>query len=181
MSRHEFNYGHNYLMGLNRKAINSITRTRRKSRNLSYINYLIGFKKFIIEYKPIKQITKKINTESFFKLLINALDIIISNSFRPIRILSFLGMIASSLFLIYALVITFLVFAFNQRNLAPQGWISVAIVLSSLFFLLFSLLTLISEYIIRIINETRDEPIYFVSEEIDRTVLLSKRKTLNIV
>lgn len=181
LSRHEFYYGQNYLMGLNRKAINSITRTRRKSRNLSYINYLIGFKKLVIEYKPLKQLSDKLNAENFFKLLISTLDIIISNSFRPIRILSFLGMTASGFFLIYALIITILVFAFNQRNLAPQGWISVAIVLSSLFFLLFSLLTLISEYIIRIINETRDEPIYFVSEEIDRTILLSKRKTLNIV
>lgn len=181
LSRHEFYYGQNYLMGLNRKAINSITRTRRKSRNLSYINYLIGFKKLVIEYKPLKQLSDKLNAENFFKLLISTLDIIISNSFRPIRILSFLGMTASGFFLIYALIITILVFAFNQRNLAPQGWISVAIVLSSLFFLLFSLLTLISEYIIRIINETRDEPIYFVSEEIDKTILLSKRKTLNIV
>ena len=42
-SAHGFRHPQNYLTGLNRKTINSLTQTRRKSRSLSYLHSLIGF------------------------------------------------------------------------------------------------------------------------------------------
>lgn len=180
ISTHEFYYSQNYLIALNRKAINSITRTRRKSRNFSYINYLIGFKKCIVEYKPLKTFRYKLKKESFPTLILNVADIIISNSFRPIRIFSFLGMLFSLLFIIYILIIVLLEVVFG-KHIAPQGWISVATVLGTMFFLLFSLLTLISEYIIRIMNESRNEPLYFIADEIDKSIILRKKRMINVV
>jgi len=50
-----------------------------------------------------------------------------------------------------------------------------------MFFLLFSLLTLLSEYIIRIMNETRNEPIYFIADEIDKSIILPHKDRENIV
>ncbi len=180
ISSHEFYYSPNYLIALNRKAINSITRTRRKSRNFSYINYLIGFKKCAVEYKPLKTFRYKLKKESFPELLLNVIDIIISNSFRPIRVFSFLGMFFSFLFIIYIFIIVLLEVVFG-KHIAPQGWISVATVLGTMFFLLFSLLTLISEYIIRIMNESRNEPLYFIADEIDKSVILRKKRSVNVV
>lgn len=180
LSSQGFHYRQNYLIGLNRKAINSILRIRRKSRSFSYINSLIGFKKGNVEYKPLKQFKYKLKDSSFFEILFIIADTIISNSFRPIRILSFAGMFFSMLFLLYVLGIVILVIFFGMKNIAPQGWISVATVISTMFFLLFSLLTLISEYIIRILSESRNEPFYFVSEEINQSVILPKKRMLNI-
>lgn len=180
LSRQGFYYRQSYLMALNRKAINSIMRTRRKSRNLSYIYSLIGLKKHFIEYKHITKFSHKISQESFFDLFFDIADTIISNSFRPIRFLSFLGMFLSACYLLYVLVIVALVVFLKMSWLVPQGWISVSTVVGTLFFLLFTMLTIMSEYMIRILNETRQEPFYFISEEINQSMIIPKRKTLNI-
>ncbi len=179
-SSHELYYRQSYLVGLSRKAINSITKTRRKSRNFGYIHYFIGFKKITILYDPIKTPKENARTEGFFELFFTVTDIIISNSFKPIRILTILGMFSSLLFLLYVSVIIILLVIFNL-HIAPQGWITVSTVMGSLFFLLFSILTLMAEYIIRIVNESRNEPLYFVAEELDKSVILQKEDMLNVV
>lgn len=180
LSSHEFYYDSNYLIGLNRKTINSITRIRRKSRNFSYINSLIGYKKTITEYKPLKNNLSKLKTENFFELSWRVIDIIISNSYRPMRILIALGMLISLLFLIYVFIIAILTITLN-KSFAPKGWISISAVLGIMFFLLFSLLTLISEYIIRVLAESRNEPLYFITEELDKSVISVNRDKLNVI
>lgn len=180
LSRHEFTYRTNFLAGFNRKAINAITRTRRRSRNVSYLNYLIGLKKHELIYLPIKSYKQKIKNENFFQIFFTVTDIIISNSFRPIRLLTFLGILASVLFILYVILITCIEIIFH-KSLAPQGWISISAVMGSMFLLLFSLLALISEYLIRTLDESRDEPLYFVADEIDKSMILAKEDALNIV
>lgn len=180
LSSQNFQYRFNFSMGLSRKAVNSITRVRRKSRNFSYINFLIGLKKTAVEYPPGNNLTKY-PSSSFIKIFLDVVDIMISNSFKPIRFITVIGMVLSSLFLIYIFVIVVLVVVFKMSWIAPQGWISLATVLGALFFLLFSVLTIISEYIIRLMNETKEEPLYFISEELDHTRIVSKGKQLNIV
>lgn len=175
-----FFYRQNYLMGLSRKAINSIIRTRRKSRNFAYIHSLIGLKKQTINYHPLKKYLYKLKKENLFQLIASIFDISISNSFRPIRIISFLGMVFSLLYLVYVAVIICLVVFFGMKDLLPKGWITLSSVLGGMFFLLFSLLTIISEYVIRILGETRNEPFYFVSEEINKSSILPKKNVLNI-
>lgn len=180
LSKQGFFYRESYLMAVNRKVINSILKTRRKSRNFSYLHSLIGFKKHILEYKPLKKFSHKTSELSFYKLFFDIADSIISNSFRPIRILSFTGMVLSFLYLIYVLIIAILYLFFNMKWIAPQGWFSVSTVVGVLFLILFSLLALMSEYMIRILNESRNEPFYFIAEEIDRSTIIPKRKVLNV-
>lgn len=180
VSTHSFTYQTRFLIGLNRKAINSIIRTRRKSRNFSYINYLIGHKKKNLLYSPVRKYLNKQKTESFYSLFFNATDIIISNSYKPLRTLTFLGIAASIIFLLYVTIIT-VVYFFIDHSIAPKGWISIAFVMGTMFLLLFSILTLISEYIIRTLHETRNEPLYFIADEIDKSVILTEQDKLNIV
>jgi polyisoprenyl-phosphate glycosyltransferase len=180
-SKHGISYRQHYLMGLSRKAINSIMRTRRKSRNFGYINNLIGLTKETIEYEPLKKYKRKIKKVTFFEVLTSIIDISLSNSLRPIRFLSLCGMTFSLLYILYVVIIVILVVVFGMKSLAPQGWITLSTVLGTAFFLLFSILAVISEYVIRILNETRNEPLYFVSEEIGKSNILPKDGTLNIV
>jgi len=180
LSTHESYYDLNYLTGLNRSTINSITRIRRKSRNLNYINSLVGFRKLIIEYKPLKNNLNKLKSENFFILVWRIIDIMISNSFKPIRVLVALGMGVSLLFLLYVFILALLTIIL-KKSFAPQGWISISTILGTMFFLLFSLLSLISEYIIRILNETRNEPLYFIADEMDKSVISVKKNELNVV
>lgn len=182
ISRHGYDYGQPAMIAMTRRAVNSIIRTRRKSRNFSYIHSLIGFKKATVLYRPIRKYKRKIKQLNFLELCLAILDTSISNSFRPLRIVCLIGMSFSLLFLLYVLLITILVVIFGLKHLAPQGWITVSTVLGTMFFLIFSFLGIISEYIIRILGETRDEPFYFISEEINQSVILPKKKrVLNIV
>lgn len=180
LSTHDFTYRSQHLLAVSRKAINSIIRTRRKSRNFSYINNLIGFKKYTLSYTPVEEYAHKATSENFFQVFINVADIIISNSYKPIRFLTFLGVVVSFLFLLYVIIISIVYFFFN-RAIAPQGWISLAFVMGTMFLLLFSILTLMSEYILRTLHEARNDPLYFIAEEIDKSVILSEEDKLNIV
>lgn len=179
VSEQGFKYRPNFSMGLSRKAVNSITRVRRKSRNFSYLNFLIGLKRTTMEFSPGETDFK--NTRpSFFKIFFETVDVVISNSFKPIRLIAAVGVFLSGLFLVYILFIVILMVVFGMYWIAPQGWISLATVMGTLFFLLFSVLTIISEYLIRIMEETREEPLYFISEEFDHT-RLPKKKRLNVI
>lgn len=178
-STHGFSYEPIHLLAVNRKAINSITRIKRKSRNFSYISHSIGFRKNIIRYKPLKS-HRKIKPPNFFEILLMVTDIIISNSFKPIRILAATGMIICFAFLLYVLFVVISAIIFNVY-FAPKGWITLASIIGVMFFLLFSLLTLISEYIIRILNESRNEPLYFISDEMDKSVIDISKDKLNVV
>ncbi|MBI4136927.1 glycosyltransferase [Candidatus Roizmanbacteria bacterium] len=167
------------LFALNRKAINAITRTRRKSRNLAYIHSVIGLRRARMLYQPLTRYSNKLPRQDLMTTILFHLDTIISNSYRPIRLVTYMGMLLSSLFLVY--VFTIVVLYFFGIRLAPQGWISVSAVMGTLFFLLFLLLSLLGEYMIRILHETRNEPFYFVSEELDKSVILSDDQKVNIV
>lgn len=180
VSSHNFNYEPIYLFGLNRKAINSITRIRRKNRNFSYISNSIGFKHTTIEFQSGKIGYPKVRYPNFFELLVTVADIIISNSFKPMRLLAALGMLISLSFLFYVVIVVVFVLFFNTY-FAPRGWVTLASIMGIMFFLLFSLLTLLSEYIIRVLNESRNEPLYFIAEEMDKSVITIKRNQLNVV
>lgn len=179
LSTHGFSYEPIHLLGVNRKAINSITRIRRKSRNLSYISYAIGFRRVIMEYKPLKG-SRQVRVPNFFEILLLVTDIVISNSFKPIRILAAVGMTISMVFLIYVIFVAISA-VFFKTYFAPKGWVTLASVIGGMFFLLFSLLTLISEYIIRILNESRNEPLYFIADEMDKSIININRDKLNVV
>ncbi len=174
-------YRSNYTLALDRKALNSVIRTRRKSRNFSYINSLIGLKKSTLRYMPITKYKNLIRREDFFSLITTILNTAISNSFKPIRYLSLIGMLFSFLYILYVIIILILYFFFDQKQLIPKGWVTISVVLGSMFFLLFSTLSVISEYVIRTLIETRQEPFYFISEEINKTEILPKKKRLNII
>lgn len=181
LSSTDWIYRSNYSLALDRKAVNAIIRTRRKSRNFSYINSLIGLTRATLKYKPLSRFQNRIKKENFLSLSKTILDTVISNSFKPLRALSLLGMLFSILYLFYVTVIVILYFFFNQKQLIPKGWVTVSTVLGTMFFILFSTLALLAEYVIRILAETRQEPFYFVSEEINKSTILPKPKQLNIV
>lgn len=187
LSRHGYFYRFNYTVGLSRRAVAAITRTRRKNRNFTYLHSMIGLKKIFVKYQASTSTKFKLVELSFIAIFLTVLNDVISNSFKPIRWISLLGMLGSVLFLVYIFIIVLLILVFNMTWIAPQGWISLATVIGGMFFLLFSCLTIMSEYLIRIMDESRNEPLYYISSEIDsshRIMKISgtrKSKRLNIL
>jgi len=87
---------------------------------------------------------------------------VISNSFRPLRSSSLVGLLASFISLAYFIYI--IVIATFKENIV-EGWLTTNVIMTLMFLMQFFVITILSEYVARILDETRDEPLYFIEEE----------------
>lgn len=166
-----------YLSGFSRNAITSMTRVRRENRYQEYLSKLIGFRKATYTHSTPPPYKQKFCPVTLIGYIWHVLDASISNSFKPLRLVTVLGFIASFLnlsFLLYVFIVTHI-----KKNVA-EGWITTSVMMGSMFFVLFVILTVISEYILRILQETRNEPLYFITREIDSISLSNEQGKLNI-
>lgn len=144
-----------------RRAVNALAQIRRKRRYLKYSNTLIGYSQSHIDAPPqsASSLRKPINRLESLSLII---DLVISNSAAPLRMASLVGLLASFLsllYIVYIIVVTIL------RDDVVEGWLTTNTVTTTLFFMLFIILTIMSEYIARILVEAMDEPLYFIESE----------------
>ena len=105
-------------------------------------------------------------------------DILVSNSAVPLRFASLLGVLASLgnlSYLVYILVVSLL-----KSHLA-EGWLTTSLTNTTMFLAMFLILTIVSEYIARILDETKDQPLYFVESETNSVVSSTNEERLNVV
>jgi len=163
-----------YLAAYSRRAINSLTIS---GRNRSYIRHLarrIGYRYTIKVYTPMQNPSSQRRLKTG---VIEALEIISSYSTHPLRFVTWLGLAAGVLNVIYACyVVTLNIFV---SHLAP-GWTSTSMQLSLMFFILFIIMTILSEYVGRILTESHREPSYFVADELVSTVAIADVERRNI-
>jgi len=179
LSKNKFIYEPIHLLGFNRKVINSFTRIRRKNRNFMYISNAVGFSKVTIDSLPGGIIKGNYPNVHFFEFLLSIFDIIISNSFKLLRLMTILGVIFSFMTVMGNIVFLILGYIF-KTYLVDKTLLLPTMVISIMFFFLFSLLAVLSEYSIRILEETRNEPLYFVASEMDKSIITT-RNDFNIV
>lgn len=163
---------------LSRRAVNSVIQIKNKSRYLKYFNALVGFTQAHVAYDRIYSKSPTQTKVGFIRSLIKASDVIVSNTVLPLRLVSFLGVVASFLNLIF-LVYVFVVSLIKAE--ITEGWISSSVMSATMFFLVFLFLTVISEYISRILLETKNQPLYFVADEFNSTVLNPIKEKINVV
>lgn len=164
-----------------RRAVNAIAQIRNKRRYLKYINSMIGFSQSYIEAPPdLETPPKPVERLETVSLII---DMIVSYSGSPLRGTSLLALSASLLSLLYLGYIFFVTIA---RDDLVEGWLTTNIVMTVMFFMLFLVLAVLSEYVARILDETKDEPLYFIESESSSTVapytrLKQRADSINIV
>ena len=98
------------------------------------------------------------------KLLKLAIDSFVSFSFSPIRFISYLGIIVSLIGFIYSLS---LIFDKLFLGIGPTGWTSIMVVVLFLGGIQLITLGIIGEYVWRGVEESRNRPLYLVSEKIN--------------
>lgn len=148
---------------LSRKVVESLKKMKESNRHLIMMFAYVGFKTANIPYHcpPRKAGKSKYN---FRKLINLSLDSIISFSARPLRAMSFLSIFISAIMMIYAGFIL-IQKLFTHQHLA-DGVASIIFLTSGLFSVLFLFLAIISEYISRILVETKNRPLYYIKQEI---------------
>jgi dolichol-phosphate mannosyltransferase len=165
-----------YYTVFSRRLVNSIVRIRSKNRYLSYLNASVGLQQGTIIFETS---SPRPNTgRRLITALVTASNILVSNTVTPLRFASMLALLASAanlLYLFYILAVTVL------KSRIAEGWLTTSLMQTSMFLMLFLIMSILSEYIARILDETKEQPLYFVESESSSTVSETDRDRLNVI
>ncbi len=163
-----------YFRVFSRRLVNSIVRIRSRNRYLSCLNGIVGFQQCSVVYH---QDAESRVSGRVLKQLLAITDILVSNSAVPLRLAALLGFVASlanAAYLGYILLV-----ALIKRHVA-EGWITTSLTQTTMFLMVFLILSILSEYVARILDETKEQPLYFVEFETNSTVASPAANRLNI-
>lgn len=136
-----------------------------KETNLMAIGMIVwmGFKQSYVEYNQLDRMKGK-SSYSFGKLFNLAINTIVSFSYFPIRLISFLGILFSIVGFVYAI---FLVYNKFYGNSVMEGWTSLMVIILFLGGIQLLTLGIIGEYIWRGVDESKQRPTYLISEKVN--------------
>jgi dolichol-phosphate mannosyltransferase len=162
---------------LSRQAVNAITQIRDRYRYIRIFTSFVGYSNITIEYEP-KHRSGKPRQRGFLESVNLAIDIVVANSKHPLRFVTMLGLLASILNLMY---IGYIILVNIFKRNVMEGWTTSSLQNAGMFFFILLILTVISEYIGRILEETKDRPLYYVIDEKTSSVMLSSPEIRNVV
>ena len=100
------------------------------------------------------------------------------NSTHPLRVVSILGLILSAvntLYILYVVLVRLL-----DENVVP-GWATLSLQVSVMLLFVFLILSMLCEYVGRLLGEARDRPLYYVLEERNSSVMIANEERKNVV
>lgn len=168
-----------FMRLFSRRVVNALTQVRNRRRYLKHLGKIVGFRQGYIVSNTGSPITNVKRIEKLGSLI----SLVVSNSIAPLRFAALLGLVASILSLFYVFYIV-IVTIIREGQLA-EGWLTSTIMMTTMFLMLFIILTILAEYIGRLLEESKDEPLYFIEYEEHSTVSSYSRtieqEKLNIV
>ncbi len=146
---------------IDRKVCDALNKMDEKNRYVRGIISWLGFNTTYVEFVREKRYAGK-TKYPLRKMLKFATDAVVSFSYKPLRITSYLGIALSGVSFIYLIIAVFLKL-FNVID-TVQGWMSIVAI--SLFFngIVLLVLGIMGEYIGRIYDEVKARPLYVVNE-----------------
>jgi hypothetical protein len=96
------------------------------------------------------------------RTVLSSITVLLSSSVAPLRLLTLLTVAVSLLSLAYAVYVVGV--ALLKRNVV-EGWVSIALPMAVIFFFISTILGVLSEYIFRVVQHTRNAPVYLISGE----------------
>lgn len=163
------------LMALSRPALGALLRIKEQSRHPQVFLPYIGFGVQTLVYKPGGRTAPE---RGFVQSVGRAMELLVTGSMRPLRLVSWLSLAASALNGLYILYVVAI--ALFKRDVA-EGWPTLSLQQGVMFFLLFLVLAVLSEYVGRILEESRRRPQYVLRDELASSVVVEKEQRRNIV
>ncbi len=145
---------------LDRKCIDALKNIRETQRYTKGLYSWIGFKKHQIFFEQKERITGK-SSFSYIKLINLAIDGITSYSIMPLRLSSIIGIFVSFIAFLY---MCFVIIKTILIGDPVQGYPTLIIVILFLGGLQLVSIGIIGEYLGRIFYETKNRPVYIISE-----------------
>jgi len=124
-----------------------------------FVNFL-GFNKIVIDIEHAARIEGQ-SSYTLKKLISLAIDSIVSQSNKPLRLSIKLGFLLSFFSIIYAF---WLIVRYFIYNVPVEGWTSVMVSIYFIAGLLFANMGFLGLYIGKIFDETKNRPIYIIKE-----------------
>lgn len=169
--------GSTFFMCINRNAANALTRSGRYVRHVRHLAKQVGFSWAHLDYDLPKNIKEPYLHTPSRKLVGKALGLLSNYSSHPLRVVSYFGIFAGALNIVYA----FYVVVINlSRNDVERGWTTLSLQASMMFFFIFIILAMMSEYLGKILVESRNEPAYNIMQELSSTISLADETRRNI-
>lgn len=158
-----------YLMAIGRPVLTFLNQIRDKFRYVKAFTSSAGVQVEYLDYEMARRGDKQYR-KGWLESLNLAIDVIVSSSTRPLRIVSLLGLGVSGINLLYIGYIALI--AFFKRHVA-EGWVTLSMQNAITFFVLSLVLATLCEYQGRVLLESQDRPFYFVIEDKNSSVLIS--------
>ncbi len=162
---------------LSRRALNAVIQSKDIYRYLRFFSYYSGYKHEIFPYVTAVHGHRR-QPRSLLTGINSAIDFVVENSTHPLRFVTWTGIAAACLNLIYVIGVGII---YTNRRFDTNGWASLSLQSSSQFLFLTVMLTIMSEYVGRILERLRDRPFYYVMDESVSSVLLVEKGRYNIV
>lgn len=147
---------------LSRQIVDDINHINEKNTSIFVLIYWLGYKPVCL---PIKRKARKRGKSQWnvWKKIRFTVDTLIGFTYLPTRFITFTGFTVAVLSILYLGVMLFLWF---WRKVAPPGWMSVVGLLSLLGAAILFSLGILSEYLLRILDESRKRPPYIIEKVI---------------
>ncbi|MBC87465.1 MAG: glycosyltransferase [Bdellovibrionaceae bacterium] len=142
------------------KVIDAIRQYTQKDRSFGLMVSSVGFKKGFLEVKHGERSTGT-SSYTFTKRLGLAIDLILSNSIKPLRLTVQLGFVISALSLTYSAYVIWMYFNHDQM---VSGWTSTIVSMFFLFGILISIMGMVGLYVGKTYNQVMGRPLYIVDK-----------------
>jgi glycosyltransferase involved in cell wall biosynthesis len=164
------------LRCLSRMALNAITQIKDSYRYMRLASVYVGYPHQTFSYTPIDRGAHR-HKRNMFKTIGTAIDLIIENSRHPLRFVTWTGLLAAVLNMIY---IIYVPIVYILKSDIQKGWTTLSLQSAGQFLIVTLMLTVLSEYVGRILERLRDRPFYYVRGEQSSSVLLVPEKRYNV-
>ena len=162
---------------LSRQVVNAITQIKDRRRYLRLFTAAVGYDIQYFDYQPCHH-TGKATRASFMDEVNLAIDIVVTSSPHPLRFVSRVGILAS---ILNGMYLAYIAFVYCLKPHVAEGWTTTSLEISIMFFFLFLILSVLCEYVGRLLEEVQDRPLYFIAQEKNSSVLLEHQIKKNIV
>jgi glycosyltransferase involved in cell wall biosynthesis len=165
------------FVAMTRQAMNAVTQIKDRSRAVRVFGSLIGFPHEFVKYQPIER-RERPRTKGIAEGIERGISLAVTNSMKPLRFVSLLGLLMALLNCAYLLYI--LAIALFKTRVA-EGWITLSVQHSAMFLFVFLILAVLCEYVGRLLDETRERPLYYVAEERQSSVMIRDAERRNVL
>lgn len=159
---------------LSRSVVNYITAINDRHHLLSVLPAITGQRYATIEYTGTANQNLK---PGFFAKVLEGIGVLFACSVKPLRFATYTAVAAGFLNLLYAVYVV--IIALIKPDVA-EGWVSLSLQNSGMFFLISLILTIISEYLYGIMERTQNRPLYNIARE-SSSLVFKRKEELNVV